>query len=72
MVFLVPTCNRLPKSNRRGSIKQIHLRASHCSFYSQIETQDMPAFYNISHKLLRPTQFLEKLLETLEWFTLQK
>ena len=30
-------------------------------------------FYDsISHKLLRPTQFLEKILETLEWSTLQK
>ena len=28
--------------------------------------------YNISHKLLRPTQFLEKFLEIFEWSTLQK
>ena len=27
---------------------------------------------NISHKLLRPTQFLEKFLEILEWSTLRK
>ena len=28
--------------------------------------------YNISHKLLRPIQFLEKFMEILEWSTLQK
>ena len=28
--------------------------------------------YNISHKLLRPSQFLEKFMEILEWSTLQK
>ena len=28
--------------------------------------------YNISHKLLRPSQFLEKFMEILEWFTLPK
>ena len=28
--------------------------------------------YNISHKLLRPTQVLEKFREILEWSTLQK
>ena len=28
--------------------------------------------YNILHKLLRPTLLLEKLLEILEWSTLQK
>ena len=27
---------------------------------------------NISHKLLRPNQFLERFLEILEWSTLQK
>ena len=26
---------------------------------------------NFSHKLLRPSQFLEKILEILEWFTLE-
>ena len=29
-------------------------------------------FYNISHKLLRPSQFLEKCMEILEWSTLQR
>ena len=28
--------------------------------------------YNTSHKLLRPSQFLEKIMEILEWTTLQK
>ena len=28
--------------------------------------------YNISHKLLRPSQFLEKFMKILEWSTLQK
>ena len=28
--------------------------------------------YNISHKLLRPSQFLEKCMEMLEWSTLQR
>ena len=27
---------------------------------------------NIAHKLLRPSQFLEKFMELLEWFTLKK
>ena len=27
---------------------------------------------NISHKLLRPSQFVEKFLEIVEWSTLQK
>ena len=29
-------------------------------------------FVNISHKLLRPSQFLEKCMEILEWSTLQR
>ena len=28
--------------------------------------------YNISHRLLRPSQFLKKFMKILEWFTLQK
>ena len=28
--------------------------------------------YNISHKLLRPSQFRKKIIEILEWSTLQK
>ena len=31
-----------------------------------------PQAYSISHKLLRPSQFLEKFMEILEWSTLQK
>ena len=32
----------------------------------------LPYSYNISHKLLRPSQFLEKFIEILEWSTLQQ
>ena len=42
--------------SRSGKCANVHYRKSH----------------NISHKLLRPSQFLEKFMKILEWSTLQK
>ena len=41
---------------------------SECRYLVKTES----ATYNISHKLLRPSQFLEKFMKILEWSTLQK
>ena len=42
---------------------------SYFSLHALLQSLDT---YNISHTLLRPTQFLKKFLEILEWSILQK
>ena len=38
----------------------------------ETSNKSFQSMYNISHKLLRPSQFLEKFVKILEWSTLQK